>query len=44
MLLKALRRKKKFWSRSPRNGKYLNNSKTNSVEPFFKNQRIKKCN
>ena len=44
MLLKALRRKKKFWSRPARNGKYLNNNKTNSVGPFFKNQRMKKCN
>lgn len=44
MLLKALRRKKKFWSPSVKNGKYLNNNKTNSVGPFSKNQRMKKFN
>ena len=36
MLLKALRRKKKFWSRSARNGKYLNNA----VFQESKNQKM----
>ena len=42
MLLKALRRKKKFWSRSARNRKYLNNNKTNPWGRFSQESKNEK--